>query len=443
MMYMGSHTMETKYKNVMCGNITKELSGKDVVIAGWVHQIRDLGGKKFIVVRDFSGVVQVTISKDSAPKDLLDIAEELTFESVVQVRGFVKEDPRAPRGVEIVPYEIKLLNAAKKPLPLDVSGKVPADIDTRLRERVLDLRRAEMRAVARISDTALKTIREVLRGYGFIEVFTPKIIASATEGGASLFPVIYFGKEAFLAQSPQLYKELLAAAFERVFEIAPAWRAEESDTPYHLAEFISIDIEAAFMNYEDVMKILENVVYEVVKAVKEENEDDLKTLNYALPDISLPLPRIKYIDAIKMLRDKGVSVELGEDLSITHLRILSESIESPLYFIVEFPTKIRAFYTKPKDDDPTYSESFDLVWKHLELASGSSRIHKKDQLVEALKERGLNVESFSFFVKWFDYGMPPHAGWGMGYSRLLLMLTGRSNVKEVTLFPRDKKRLTP
>ncbi len=443
MMYMGSHTMETKYKNVMCGNITKELSGKDVVIAGWVHQIRDLGGKKFIVVRDFSGVVQVTISKDSAPKDLLDIAEELTFESVVQVRGFVKEDPRAPRGVEIVPYEIKLLNVAKKPLPLDVSGKVPADIDTRLRERVLDLRRAEMRAVARISDTALKTIREVLRGYGFIEVFTPKIIASATEGGASLFPVIYFGKEAFLAQSPQLYKELLAAAFERVFEIAPAWRAEESDTPYHLAEFISIDIEAAFMNYEDVMKILENVVYEVMKAVKEENEDDLKTLNYTLPDISLPLPRIKYIDAIKMLRDKGVSVEPGEDLSITHLRILSESIESPLYFIVEFPTKIRAFYTKPKDDDPTYSESFDLVWKHLELASGSSRIHKKDQLVEALKERGLNVESFSFFVKWFDYGMPPHAGWGMGYSRLLLMLTGRSNVKEVTLFPRDKKRLTP
>ncbi|MEL9940290.1 MAG: aspartate--tRNA(Asn) ligase [Ignisphaera sp.] len=435
--------METKYKNVMCGNITKELSGKDVVIAGWVHQIRDLGGKKFIVVRDFSGVVQVTISKDSAPKDLLDIAEELTFESVVQVRGFVKEDPRAPRGVEIVPYEIKLLNVAKKPLPLDVSGKVPADIDTRLRERVLDLRRAEMRAVARISDTALKTIREVLRGYGFIEVFTPKIIASATEGGASLFPVIYFGKEAFLAQSPQLYKELLAAAFERVFEIAPAWRAEESDTPYHLAEFISIDIEAAFMNYEDVMKILENVVYEVMKAVKEENEDDLKTLNYTLPDISLPLPRIKYIDAIKMLRDKGVSVEPGEDLSITHLRILSESIESPLYFIVEFPTKIRAFYTKPKDDDPTYSESFDLVWKHLELASGSSRIHKKDQLVEALKERGLNVESFSFFVKWFDYGMPPHAGWGMGYSRLLLMLTGRSNVKEVTLFPRDKKRLTP
>ncbi|MEM0027236.1 MAG: aspartate--tRNA(Asn) ligase [Ignisphaera sp.] len=435
--------METKYKNVMCGNITKEFSGKDVVIAGWVHQIRDLGGKKFIVVRDFSGIVQVTISKDSASKELLDIAEELTFESVVQVRGLVKEDPRAPRGVEIVPYEIKLLNVAKKPLPLDVSGKVPADIDTRLRERVLDLRRAEMRSIVRIGDTVLKTVREVLREYGFVEVFTPKIIASATEGGASLFPVIYFGKEAFLAQSPQLYKELLAASLERVFEIAPAWRAEESDTPYHLAEFISIDIEAAFMNYEDVMKILENVVYEIVKAVKEENEDDLKILNYELPNISLPLPRIKYVDAIKMLRDKGVYVEPGEDLSTTHLRILSESIESPLYFIVEFPTKVRAFYTKPKDDDPMYSESFDLIWKHLELASGSSRIHRKDQLIEALKERGLNVDSFSFFIKWFDYGMPPHAGWGLGYSRLMLMLTGRSNVKEVTLFPRDKKRLTP
>ncbi len=435
--------METRYKNVMCGEITKEFRGKEVVIAGWVHQIRDLGGKKFIVIRDSSGVVQVTISKDAASKNLLSVVEELTFESVVQIRGVVKEDPRAPRGVEIVPHEIKLLSVAKKPLPLDVSGKVPADIDTRLRERVLDLRRTEMRAIVKIGDTVLKTIREVLRSLGFVEVFTPKIIASATEGGASLFPVIYFGKEAFLAQSPQLYKELLAASLERVFEIAPAWRAEESDTPYHLAEFISIDIEAAFMNYEDVMKILEKVIYEVVKAVKQENEYELKVLNYIPPDVSLPLPRIKYIDAVKMLRDRGVAIEPGEDLSTAHLRILSEVIESPLYFVTEFPTKIRAFYTKPKDDDPTYSESFDLVWKHLELASGSSRIHQKELLIEALKERGLNVESFSFFLKWFDYGMPPHAGWGMGYSRLLLMLTGRSSVKEVTLFPRDKKRLIP
>jgi|UniRef100_A0A7J2T8S5 aspartyl-tRNA synthetase (EC 6.1.1.12) len=435
--------METKYKSVMCKEIDKRLYGKAVVLAGWVHQIRDLGGKKFVIVRDGSGFTQVTIAKDSAPKEVLETVDQLTLESVIQVKGVVKEDPRAPSGAEIVPIEINILNLAKKPLPLDVVGKVSADIDTRLRERVMDLRRREMRAIVRISDTALKVIREVLRQKGFVEVFTPKIIATATEGGANLFPVIYFGREAFLAQSPQLYKELLAASLERVFEIGPAWRAEESDTPYHLAEFISIDIEAAFMDYEDVMRILEGVVYEVVKAVKQENEDDLKILNYSPPEISLPLPRVRYIDAVRILKNRGVEIEVGEDLSAPHLRLLNEVLATSLYFITEFPTKIRAFYTKPKDDDPAYSESFDLVWKHLELASGSSRIHSRDQLIKALNERGLNTESFSYFIKWFDYGMPPHAGWGMGYARLMLMLTGRGSVKEVTLFPRDKKRLTP
>ncbi|MEM0228514.1 MAG: aspartate--tRNA(Asn) ligase [Ignisphaera sp.] len=435
--------METKFKSIRCRDVTPLLSGKTIVISGWVHQIRDLGGKKFIVLRDGSGVVQVTISKSEASRDVLDAVEDITPESVVQIRGVVKDDPRAPRGAEIVPIEFKILNLAKKPLPLDVSGKVGADIDTRLRERILDLRRAEMMSIVRIGDKALKVIREVLRSEGFVEIFTPKIIATATEGGANLFPVIYFGREAFLAQSPQLYKELLAASFERVFEIAPAWRAEESDTPYHLAEFVSVDIEAAFMDYEDVMKILEKVVYEVVKTIREENSDDLTTLNYDLPEVSLPLPRIRYVDAIRILRERGMDVKFGDDIGTPEQRVLASVLDAQLYFITEFPTRIRAFYTKPKDDDSEVSESFDLVWKFLELASGSSRIYKKEQLVEALKSRGMNVESFQFFIKWFDYGMPPHAGWGLGFARLLMMLTNRGSVKEVTLFPRDKKRLTP
>jgi nondiscriminating aspartyl-tRNA synthetase len=435
--------METKFKSVRCRDVTPLLKGRTVTISGWVHQIRDLGGKKFIVLRDGSGVIQITISKSEASRDVLEAVETATLESVVQVKGIVKEDPRAPRGVEISPVEFKILNLAKKPLPLDVSGKVGADIDTRLRERVLDLRRAEMMSIARIGDKALEVIREVLRSEGFIEIFTPKIIATATEGGANLFPVIYFGREAFLAQSPQLYKELLAASFERVFEIAPAWRAEESDTPYHLAEFISVDIEAAFMDYEDVMRILEKVVYEVVKAVKKENADDLKTLGYDLSDVPLPIPRISYIDAIKILQGKGMDIKFGDDLSTPEQRVLASVLDTQLYFITEFPTRIRAFYTKPKDDDAEISESFDLVWKFLELASGSSRIYRKEQLIEALRSRGLNIESFQFFIKWFDYGMPPHAGWGLGFSRLMMMLTNRGSVKEVTLFPRDKKRLTP
>lgn len=435
--------MRTKYKDVRCAEITPDMDGRVVSLAGWVHQLRDLGGKKFVILRDGTGVIQVTVTKGEAPAEVFKLVEELTLETVIYVRGRVKADPRAPRGAEIIPLEMRVLSWAKKPLPLDVSGKVGADIDTRLRERPLDLRRPEMMAVARVGSVALDVIREVLRAEGFIEVFTPKIIATATEGGANLFPVLYFGREAFLAQSPQLYKELLAAAFERVFEIAPAWRAEESDTPYHLAEFISIDVEAAFMDYEDVMRLLEKVVYEVVKAVKRECQDELKILNYEPPDISLPIARIKYRDAIKILRDRGLPVEFGVDIGAPELRVLSEALQTPLYFVTEFPTRVRAFYTKPKDEDSEVSESFDLLWKHIELASGSSRIHNEEMLIEALKSRGLNPESFQFFIKWFSYGMPPHAGWGMGYSRLLLMLTGRGSVKEVTLFPRDKKRLVP
>lgn len=435
--------MKTRYKTHSCTNITKELGGNEVLLAGWVHQVRDLGGKKFVILRDGSGFIQITLSKDAVSSELMSSIQELTQESVIQVRGIVKEDPRAPRGIEIIPTEIVILNRAKTPLPLDVSGKVRADLDTRLRERVLDLRRSESRSILRIMNTVIKTIRNVLISKGFIEVFTPKIIATATEGGANLFPVIYFGKEAFLAQSPQLYKELLAASLERVFEIAPAWRAEESDTPYHLSEFISIDIEAAFMDYKDVINILEEIVYTVINTISKENYEDLEILDHELPSVSVPLPRITYTEALDMLKRKGIDIKFGDDLSTPELRILSMEINSPFYFVIEFPTKVRSFYTKPKDDNPVLSESFDLVWQHLELASGSSRIHDREMLIEALKSRGLSIESFQYFIKWFDYGMPPHAGWGLGLARFLLPLTGRISVKEVTLFPRDKKRLTP
>ena len=435
--------MRTSYKTHLVADVTPELSGKHVVLAGWVHLKRDLGRIKFLILRDSTGTIQITMRKGETSEELMELFKELTLESVVQVEGVVKRDPRAPRGVEISPTKIRVLNESKAPLPLDVSGKVPADIDTRLRERVLDLRRAEMRAVFRIMDTALDTIRRYLRSLRFVEVFTPKIIAAATEGGANLFPVVYFGREAFLAQSPQLYKELLAAAFERVFEIGPSWRAEESDTPYHLAEFIGVDIEAAFMNYHDVMKVLEGMVKEVVDEIKRRNSDDLAVLRYEPPQVRLPLKRISYREALEILEGKGVKLRFGEDIGTPELRVLSREIGEELYFLVEFPTKTRPFYTKPKDSDPEVSESFDLVWRHLELASGSSRVHDKEMLMEAMRKRGLNPKSFEFFTKWFDYGMPPHAGWGLGLSRLMLMLTGRSNVKEVTLFPRDKKRLVP
>jgi len=416
------------------------LNGADVIIAGWVHAKRDLGGKKFLLVRDKDGIIQVVISKEQ--KELAEIFQKLTLESTVSVVGKVRVDSRAPGGCEIVPTNIVVHSLAKTPLPLDVSGKVPADIDTRFRERILDLRRDESRAIFKILSVALRAIREELYSMGFIEVFTPKIVAAATEGGASLFPVAYFGREAYLAQSPQLYKELLAGAFERVFEIAPAWRAEESDTPYHLSEFISVDVEMAFANYEGAMNVLERVVARAVKEVKEVATKELRVLSYEPPELKLPIKRVTYMDALRILAEAGEKVDLGEDLSTPHLRKLSDLIEEDVYFIVDWPDKARPFYTMPKNDG-VFSESFDFVWNYLEIASGSTRVHKKDLLVKRLEERGLNPENFDFFLKWFDYGMPPHAGWGMGLARLGLMLTGTKNVRELTAFPRDKRRLVP
>ncbi len=434
--------MGSIFRTHLSSDVNESMAGSEVVIAGWVHGKRDLGGKKFLIIRDKDGYIQVVISK-SDPEDLIKKFYELTPESVISVRGVVRSDRRAPRGFEIVPNSILVYNIASTPLPLDVTGKVRADIDTRLRERVLDLRREENKAIFKIISLTIKSIREELYNNGFIEVNTPKIIATATEGGAALFPVIYFGREAFLAQSPQLYKELLAGAFERVFEIAPAWRAEESDTPYHLSEFISVDIEMAFANYESVMEILEKVIYRVIKNVSEECSNELKVLNHELPQVKLPFKRFKYVDVVEILRGLGLNISKKDDITASDLRMFSKEVGEDLYFIVKWPSNTRPFYTKLCDDDPEYTESFDLIYDFLEVASGSSRVHSKEVLISRLREKGLNPESFNYFLRWFDYGIPPHAGWGMGLNRLALIVTGRNNVREVTLFPRDKKRLEP
>lgn len=428
------------FRTHFISELNDNLDGKEVKLAGWVHNIRNLGGKVFLILRDKSGTVQVVVEKSSKAYEVLN---QLSLESAISITGSVKKDERAPNGIEVHAKEISIISVSKSPLPLDVSGKVKADIDTRLRERLLDLRRPEMQAVLKIQSVAVKSFRETLYKNGFIEVFTPKIIASATEGGAQLFPVMYFGKDAFLAQSPQLYKELLAGAIERVFEIAPAWRAEESDTPYHLSEFISMDVEMAFADYNQVMQLIEQIMYNMINDVKRECEKELKVLNHTLPDVALPLRRITYSEAIEILQNKGLNIKFGDDIGTPELRLLNEEIKENLYFIIDWPWLSRPFYTKQKSDNPQLSESFDLIYKWLEIASGSSRNYIREVLENSLKVRGLNPTSFEFFLKWFDYGMPPHAGFGMGLARVMLMLTGLQSVKEVVPFPRDKKRLTP
>jgi len=428
----------THYSN----DISPKLNGKEVIVVGWVRDLRDLGGIRFIVLQDKGGTVQITIPQSEASREVLTKVNTLQRQDCIGVRGIIKEMGKAPGGAEIIPNEIRILGVANQPLPIDITGKTPADIDVRLDARVIDLRRDENQATFKIRHTTLEATRDFLSEKGFIEVNTPKIIASATEGGAELFPVAYFEREAFLAQSPQLYKEQLVIDFEKVFEIGPAFRAEKSHTRRHVTEFVSVDIEEAFATAEDVMKVAEELMEYVCRTVKDRCQKELKILRYHIDVPRIPFKRFGYDEVLRELAEKGTKVSWGEDIPTLAYRTLGE-IHLHFYFIVDWPTSLKPFYIKPRDDRPEISEGFDLMWRWIEIASGGTRVHDKNLLVKRLKEQGLSPESFSYHLQAFDYGMPPHAGWAIGLERLVMMLTGRKNIREVILFPRDRFRLTP
>jgi len=424
-------------------SINPKIDGQTVTVFGWVHSIRDLGGIKFFLLSDREGTVQITLPMKAIRPETARKAEEIKKQSVVGIRGAVKVSDKALRGVEIVPEEIRVLNYAQHPLPLDPTGRVPADLDVRLNARIMDLRRPESQSIFKVNHFLTHALREHLVKTGFIEVHTPKIIATATEGGSSLFPIVYFDKEAFLAQSPQLYKEQLTTVMEKVFEIAPFFRAEESNTTRHIAEFMSVDIEAAFATSDDVMNMLEELLVYALKCVRKKCEKELQTLKHELKIPELPLKRHTYDEILEVLKGRSVSIPWGEDIPTSTLRILGEIYPEEFYFIVDWPTKSKPFYIQPKEDNREVCEAFDFMYGWIELASGGTRIHEKELLIERMKEQDLNPTSFEHHLKVFDSGMPPHAGWGLGLNRLLMVVTGKENIRECILFPRDRFRLTP
>jgi len=426
----------------LSSQILPELDGEKVTVLGYVEETRDLGGVKFVVLRDKSGTVQVTIHQDVVTSNLFKKIKDLRSQSVVGIKGVVKRIEKAPRGVEIVPEEIKVLSQPDRSLPLDPTGKMPAELETRLNARILDLRRPENRAIFKIRHVVVGIIREFLCEKGYIEVNTPKIIASATEGGAALFPIAYYDKEAFLAQSPQLYKEQLVIDFEKVFEVGPIFRAEESHTRRHLSESISIDIEEAFVSAVDVMKTLEELVFEVFERAGKQCEEDLEVLKHRLKLPEMPFGRYTYDQILAELKDKGIDIPWGEDIPTAFLKTLGR-LHPGFYFITDWPSRSKPFYIKPLDENPEICDAFDLMYGWLELASGGTRVESKDLLMRRIKKSGLNPSSFEYHLNAFDYGMPPHAGWALGLERLMMVITNRKNIREVILFPRDKFRLTP
>jgi len=423
-------------------NVTPKLDGQEVTLFGWVWEIRDLGGIRFVIMQDREGTIQITIPKKRVSPEVLSKSDALQKRYSIGVKGTVKNTNMTPRGVEVVPKEIKILSTATAQLPIDVTGKTPANIEARLDARALDLCQESNVAAFKIQHHALDAIRNFLFEKGFLEVHTPRIIASATEGGAALFNVDYFGEKAFLAQSPQLYKEQLVMSLEKVFEVGPFFRAEESHTRRHLSEFVSVDIEQAFADAQDVMALLEQVVHHACKTVKEDCTNELAILKHRIEVPAIPFKRLTYDNVLNDLKEKGVEVQWGEDIPTEAFRVLGKLYPN-FYFITDWPTHSKAFYIKPRRDKPELCEGFDLMWRWIELVSGGTRIAKKDLLISRLNERGLNPEDFKHHLQAFDYGMPPHAGWAIGLERLTMVLTGKKNIREVTLYPRDRVRLTP
>jgi aspartyl-tRNA synthetase len=446
------HQLKISIKKLPCNDrlmrkYTSEITGDDdgrtVTLKGWVHEVRDLGGLVFVILRDREGFAQITLPRKFVPKKVFKLAKKLRRESVIRVDGTVKKEEKAPGGFEIIPENIEVLNEADAPLPLEVTEKVPAELDTRLDKRFMDLRRPKVQAIFRIRHQVMQSVRDYLSEEGFIEVNTPKIVSTATEGGTELFPISYFEREAFLNQSPQLYKQaLMAGGFERVFEIGPIFRAEEHNTVRHLNEAISIDIEMSFTDHEGVMRVLENMIARVYEDVAENCEKYLGWLDLKLEIPEVPFERITYDEAIEIASKKGEEIPWGEDLTTPALKVVGEEVGG-LYYIVDWPTESKPFYAMPYEEKPEISKSFDLMHGWLELASGAQRIHKYDMLVESIKAKGLNPESFGFYLETFRYGMPPHAGWGLGAERLLMAMLDLKNIREAVLFPRDRQRLVP
>ena len=418
-------------------DINAGMKGQDVILGGWVEDLRKMGKMTFLTLRDVTGIIQIILTDD-----VMKSIEDITRQSVVRVTGKIQDTKARDFECEIKADGIDVLTKAVHPLPIDPIGRLESHIDNRLNSRALDMRNQKTASIFKVRHHVLASLRKTLLEKKFIEITTPKIIGSASEGGANLFSLDYFGKQAYLAQSPQLYKEQMTIGLERVFEIASFYRAEKSHTGRHLSEFTSVDIEAAFMDYTDVMNVLEDLVLNTFKYVSENCKDEQKILGNEITIPNSPFKKITYSEALEELNRKDVKLEFGDDLLDSHLRIIGEN-HPGFYFITDWPIKLKPFYIMEKEDTPEISESFDLQFGYLELSSGGSRLHNPEKIKARLSEQDLDPATFSEHLQTFDWGMPPHAGWGLGLERLLTVILGIDNVREVILYPRDPERLKP
>ena len=435
--------IETELGSLRRTHYSKELDpskdGLDVTVMGWVLSVRGHGNISFLTIRDKLGQIQIVAKAGNCPDDIREKISKLKEHSSIGVTGKIKSSEKAPNRIEIIPTELRVFSEVEKIPPFEPQAKTVKNIDTRLEVRPIDLRRKVLQHIFTVRSQVLKTVRDYFYQEDFIEINTPKMIATATEGGAALFPIFYYNKEAFLAQSPQLYKEQLTMSFEKVFEIAPIFRAEPSRTNRHLAEAISIDLEEAFVDYNDVMDRIEEIIKKTIQTVNDyakENND----VEFIVPSVPELIPRYTYTELVEKMQKAGAKTEWGDDLYPSNLQKIG--LEG-FYFIKDWPTGPKPFYVKVSKENPKISDSFDLMFGDLELSSGSTRIEKKEELSERMKNKGMKVDAFEYHLGAFDYGVPPHAGCGIGLERLMMALTGTENIRDTTFYPRDVDRLTP
>ena len=422
--------------------------GERVQLQGWVHALRRLGGVNFIVLRDGWGTVQAVTENEA---DLAPLTHaELQTETVIALEGTVVASAQAPGGIELHAPQIEVITPVHEALPVIISKReIKAQLPVLLDHAVVTNRHPARRANFRLAAGAMGAFREYLTSQQFTEIQTPKVVASATEGGANVFAIDYFGRPAYLAQSPQFYKQAMVGIFERVFEVGPVFRAEPHATARHLSEYVSLDVEFGFIeNHFTVMAMLRGVLAHIFSTLESRFSSELTILNAKLPTVPAQIPHLHFSEAKELVYQLHGVDERGEpDLAPQEERWLGEWAQrehgSDFLFVTGYPMGKRPFYTHPDPARPAYSNSFDLLFRGLELVTGGQRLHRYEDYLAALAARKLAVEPFATYLEAFRYGMPPHGGFAIGLERLLMQLTNAANVRETTLFPRDLGRLTP
>jgi len=418
-------------------------------LAGWVHEIKDLARARFIWLRDRNGIAQITIIKAKIDPAILKLSDSLGNEDVITVEGTPVKERIAKVGAEIIPSKIELITKAQAAAPLDITGNIESNLDVRLDWRVIDLRRRENLAIFQIQSKLVEGMLDYLRANEYLQVFTPCLLGGTSEGGAEVFKVDYFGKEAFLRQDPQLHRQLcIAAGFDRIYDLGPNWRAETSHTPRHICEHRGLAVEFGFMHDErDMMRVEEETISAGLRKVKAECSREIELLKISLEIPNTPFPEVRFPDIYDIVKQFGKEVPFGSDIDKEAETILSkyvrEKYKSEAFYINRFPFKVKPFYVMRVDDDPQWARSVDLIYRDLEQSSGGQRENRYEKIMEQLKEKNIKPEGMAWFTEPFKYGVPPHGGFCLGIERFTMSLLGKQNIRETVLFPRTPERLLP